>query len=82
MLQHRYKSCGADKTLFVKTNGENVNIAQIYVNDIVFGSTMQTNTEELMAIMKEFEMSIVALLTYFQGLQVKQSTYGFFLYHK
>ena len=47
-------------------------IAQIYVDDIVFGSTSQLMTNEFVERIKnEFEMSMVGELNYFLGLQVK-----------
>ena len=48
-------------------------IAQIYVDDIVFGSTSKSMLDVFVNQMKnEFEMSMVGELTYFLGLQVKQ----------
>jgi hypothetical protein len=49
-------------------------IAQIYVDDIVFGGTSDQMVEQFVQHMRsEFEMSLVGELTYFLGLQVKQS---------
>ncbi|GKB86998.1 putative ribonuclease H-like domain-containing protein [Tanacetum coccineum] len=50
------------------------------INDIIFGSTkssMVKDFEELMQ--KEFKMSSMGELTFFLGLQVKQTTAGIFL---
>ena len=53
-------------------------IAQIYVDDIVFGSTSQLMTIKFIECMKnEFEMSMVGELNYF--LQVKQCKKGIFI---
>ncbi|XP_019195716.1 PREDICTED: uncharacterized protein LOC109189560 [Ipomoea nil] len=80
LLHHGYNRGSVDKTLFVKTTGSHVTIAQIYVDDIVFGSTLQKYTDDLVKVMKEeFEMSMVGQLTYFLGLQVKQSAEGYFI---
>ncbi|XP_019162231.1 PREDICTED: uncharacterized protein LOC109158793 [Ipomoea nil] len=50
------------------------------LNDIVFGSTLQKYTDDLVKVMKEeFEMSMVGQLIYFLGLQVKQSSEGYFI---
>ncbi|XP_019159679.1 PREDICTED: uncharacterized protein LOC109156281 [Ipomoea nil] len=69
-----------DKTLFVKTTGSHVTIAQIYVDDNVFGFTLQKYTDDLVEVTKkEFEMSMVGQLTYFLVLQVKQSLEGYFI---
>jgi hypothetical protein len=47
-------------------------LCQIYVDDIVFGSTNQKSCEEFSRVMKQiFEMSMMGKLTYFLGFQVK-----------
>lgn len=47
-------------------------IAQIYVDDIVFGGMSETMVQYFVQQMiSEFEMSLVGELTYFLGLQVK-----------
>ena len=47
-------------------------MAQVYVDDIVFGATIDDRVIEFSEEMKkEFEMSIVGELTSFLGLQVK-----------
>jgi hypothetical protein len=48
-------------------------VLQIYVDDIIFGSTNQDFYEEFGKIMaNEFEMSMIRELSYFLGLQIKQ----------
>jgi len=48
-------------------------IAQIYVDDIVFGGmSIQMVQHFVHQMQSEFEMSVVGELTYFFGLQVKQ----------
>ena len=48
-------------------------VAQVYVDDIVFGSTIDNFAQEFSEEMKkEFEVSMVGELNYFLGLQVKQ----------
>jgi len=48
-------------------------IAQIYVDDIVFGGMSNKMVQHFLHQMQpEFEMSLVGELTYFLGLQVKQ----------
>ena len=61
-----------DKTLFIRYRNKGVLVAQIYVDDIIFGSTVDKHTQEFANVMKnEFEMSMVGELTFFLGLQVK-----------
>ena len=53
---------------------------QIYVDDIIFGSTNQEFCEKFGNMMaNEFEMSMTGVLSYFLGLQIKQSKNGTFV---
>ncbi|GJS35143.1 zinc finger, CCHC-type containing protein [Tanacetum coccineum] len=80
LLKHRYRRGAIDKTLFIKKDRRDIMLVQVYVDDIIFGSTkpsMVKDFEELMQ--KEFKMSSMGELTFFLGLQVKQTTAGIFL---
>ena len=47
---------------------------QIYVDDIIFGSTNDSLCKEFAkAMQEEFEMSLMGKLNYFLGLQIKQT---------
>jgi hypothetical protein len=64
----------ADWTLFIRNQGEHKHIAQIYIYDIIFRATVDSQDHEFSKEMKqEFEMSMIGELNYFLGLQVKQS---------
>ena len=55
-------------------------MAQVYVDDIVFGATIDAQALEFFEEMKkEFEISMVGELTFFLGLQVKQKKEGIFI---
>ncbi|GJS58420.1 ribonuclease H-like domain-containing protein [Tanacetum coccineum] len=80
LLQHGYRRGAIDKTLFIKKDKKDIMLVQVYVDDIIFGSTkpsMVKDFEELMK--KEFKMSSMGELTFFLGLQVKQSPAGIFI---
>jgi hypothetical protein len=48
-------------------------VLQIYVDDIIFGSTNQDYCDEFRKMMaNEFELSMIGELSYFLGLQIKQ----------
>ena len=80
LVSHGYKRGGVDKTLFIKNIKSNIIIAQIYIDDIVFGSTSDNEVQVFVKQMKEeFEMSMVGELTYFLGLQVNQLDEGTFV---
>ncbi|XP_023751325.1 uncharacterized mitochondrial protein AtMg00810-like [Lactuca sativa] len=53
---------------------------QVYVDDIIFGSTDEKLSSEFAEVMaKKFERSMMGELTFFSGLQVKQITDGIFV---
>ncbi|GJU11517.1 putative ribonuclease H-like domain-containing protein [Tanacetum coccineum] len=53
---------------------------QVYVDDIIFGSTKKSWCDEFEALMKsKFQMSSMGELTFFLGLQVKQKADGIFI---
>ena len=55
-------------------------MCQIYVDDIIFGSTNHTFCEEFNRIMtKRFEMSMMGELKFFLGFQIKQLKDGTFI---
>ena len=55
-----------DRTLFIKQLNLGILVVQIYVDDIVFGSTSSDHMQEFVSQMKnEFEMSMVREFTYF-----------------
>jgi hypothetical protein len=52
-------------------------VCQIYVDDIIFGSTNKKSCEEFSKVMmQKFEMSMMGELNYFLGFQVKQIKEG------
>ena len=58
----------------------NLIIVQIYVDDIIFGSTNEKMCEEFSGLMQsEFEMSMMGELRFFLGLQIKQESNGIFI---
>ena len=69
LLDHGFKRGQADQTLFVKWDEKSLLVAQVYVDDIVFGSTIDNLAQEFSEEMKkEFEVSMVRELNYFLGL--------------
>ncbi|MCI03962.1 gag-pol polyprotein, partial [Trifolium medium] len=73
LVSHGYRKGGNDKKLFVREQEGKLLIAQIYVDDIVFGGMTRQMVEHIVKQMQtEFEMSMVSELTYFLGLQIKQ----------
>ncbi|GJS94846.1 putative ribonuclease H-like domain-containing protein [Tanacetum coccineum] len=62
-----------DKTLFIKKDKGDILLVQVYVDDIIFGSTNKCLCVEFEQMMhKRFQMSSMGELTFFLGLQVQQ----------
>lgn len=60
--------------------GKHLLIAQIYVDDIVFGATVDSHTHTFASKMKKvFKMSMIGELTYLLCLQVQQLDDGIFV---
>jgi hypothetical protein len=73
LITNGFKVGKADPTLFTKTIANDLFVCQIYVDDIIFGSTNKSTCEEFSRIMiQKFEMSMMGELKYFLGFQVKQ----------
>lgn len=80
LLDHGFKRGTIDKTLFIKNSSSDILLAQVYVDDIIFGATNQSLSDEFSRLMStEFEMSLVGELRLFLGLQVKQTSNGVFI---
>ena len=80
LLNKGFKRGYANLTLFVKNDEDYFLVAQVYVDDIVFGATIDDWAIEFSEEMKkEFEMSMEEELIFFLGLQVKQKKEGIFV---
>ncbi|GJT39330.1 putative ribonuclease H-like domain-containing protein [Tanacetum coccineum] len=78
--KHGYKRGTIDKTLFIRRNKKDIMLVQVYVDDIIFGSTNKSWCDEFEALMQSrFQMSSMGELTFFLGLQVKQKKEGIFI---
>nr|GFA13862.1 hypothetical protein [Tanacetum cinerariifolium] len=83
LLKHRYSRGTIDKTLFIKKDSKDIMLVQVYVDDIIFGSTRKDWCEEFKTLMQsEFEMSSMGPLTFFLGLQVDKRPDGFFIHQE
>jgi hypothetical protein len=74
LLEHGYVMGSVDKTLFTLKHGNDFLLVQIYVDDIIFGGfshTLVSSFQEMME--KEFQMFMMGELTFFLGIQVKQT---------
>ncbi|KAG7533536.1 Zinc finger CCHC-type superfamily [Arabidopsis thaliana x Arabidopsis arenosa] len=80
LLDNGFQRGSVDKTLFIFRSDSDILIVQVYVDDIVFGSTKTELVNKFVKTMTtEFEMSMVGELNYFLGLQITQSAEGIFI---
>ncbi|KAJ9544430.1 LOW QUALITY PROTEIN: hypothetical protein OSB04_024137 [Centaurea solstitialis] len=80
LLPHNFHTGTTDITLFYKKLHDNILLVQIYVDDIIFGSTDVSVCKEFESLMQSaFKMSMMGELTFFLRLQVKQSSEGIFI---
>ncbi|GJY92756.1 retrovirus-related pol polyprotein from transposon TNT 1-94 [Tanacetum coccineum] len=80
LLKNGYRRGTIDKNLFLKKDKHDIIQVQVYVDDIIFGSTKQSWCDEFEELMKSiFQMSSMGELTFFLGLQVKQKSDGIFI---
>jgi hypothetical protein len=74
LFERRFEMGKVHQSLFLLRQGKDILIVQVYVDDIVFGGS----SNPLIARFaddksSEFEMSMMGVLQFFLGLQIKQS---------
>nr|GFB40142.1 copia protein [Tanacetum cinerariifolium] len=80
LLQNHFFKCTIDPILFIRRFEDDILVAQVYVDDVIFGSTHPMYTQLFSDFMKgRFEMSMMEEMTFFLGLQVNQSSCGIFM---
>jgi hypothetical protein len=69
-----------DSNLYIKTDGNDLLIFLVYVDDIIFSSNNASLVKWFASAMQsEFEMSMIGELSFFIGLQITQRSEGIFL---
>jgi hypothetical protein len=75
-----FKKGTVGSNLYIKSEDDNLLVVLVYVDDIIFGGTNESSVQWFSNSMQtEFEMSMIGELSYFLGLQVKQSSAGIFI---
>ncbi|KAJ0820166.1 putative RNA-directed DNA polymerase [Helianthus annuus] len=81
LLANRFIRGKVDATIFTKEVDGHLLIVQIYVDDIIFGSTNEILCKDFESVMKQkFEMSSMGEMKFFLGLQVEQLSEGIFIH--
>ncbi|GKE32824.1 retrovirus-related pol polyprotein from transposon TNT 1-94, partial [Tanacetum coccineum] len=80
LIEHHFTKGIVNPTLFTRRHGDDILLVQIYVDDIIFGSTKPVFAKRFEKLMKyNFEMSMIGEMKFFLGLQVHQSPRGIFI---
>ncbi|GJQ89920.1 retrovirus-related pol polyprotein from transposon TNT 1-94 [Tanacetum coccineum] len=80
LLDNEFQRGKIDKTLFIKRYKGDILLVQVYVDDIIFGSSKKELCNTFEKLMHEkFQMSSMGELTFFLGLQVEQKKDGIFI---
>nr|GFB01881.1 hypothetical protein [Tanacetum cinerariifolium] len=80
LLQNHFFKGTIDLTLFIRRFYNDILVVQVYVDDIIFGSSHPRYIQLFSDLMKSrFEMSMMGEMTFFFGLQVNQSPCGIFI---
>nr|GEZ20003.1 hypothetical protein [Tanacetum cinerariifolium] len=80
LLSKGFSKGSIDPTLFITKHRGDILLVQIYVDDIIFGSTNPNLSKRFEKLMhSKFEMSMMGELKFFLGIQIYQSSHGIFI---
>ncbi|GJW40101.1 retrovirus-related pol polyprotein from transposon TNT 1-94 [Tanacetum coccineum] len=80
LLSQGFSKRTVDLTLFIRREGKDILLLQIYVDDIIFASSTTELCDKFAEIMSsKFKMSMMRKISFFLGLQILQSPRGIFL---
>nr|GEZ52725.1 retrovirus-related Pol polyprotein from transposon TNT 1-94 [Tanacetum cinerariifolium] len=80
LLSKGFTKGSIDPTLFITKHKGDILLVQIYVDDIVFGSTNPNLSKRFEKLMhNKFDMSMMVELKFFLGIQIHQSPHGIFI---
>ncbi|GKD98878.1 retrovirus-related pol polyprotein from transposon TNT 1-94 [Tanacetum coccineum] len=80
LLSQEFSKGTVDPTFYIRRQGIDLLLVQIYVDDIIFASTTLELCDQFSKIMcSQFKMSIMGKISFFLGLQISQSPRGIFI---
>nr|GEW96311.1 retrovirus-related Pol polyprotein from transposon TNT 1-94 [Tanacetum cinerariifolium] len=80
LLSKGFSKGSIDPTLLITKHMGDILLVQIYVDDIIFGSTNPNLSKRFEKLMhSKFEMSMMGELKFFLGIQIHQSPRGIFI---
>nr|GFA41110.1 retrovirus-related Pol polyprotein from transposon TNT 1-94 [Tanacetum cinerariifolium] len=80
LLSQDFSKGSVDPTLFIRKNGNDLLLVQIYIDDIIFAaSTLELCDLFANLMCSKFKMSMMGKISFFLGLQISQSPRGIFI---
>nr|GEZ46854.1 retrovirus-related Pol polyprotein from transposon TNT 1-94 [Tanacetum cinerariifolium] len=80
LLSQDFSKGSVDPTLFIRKNGNDLLLVQIYVDDIIFAAHTLELCELFANLMcSKFKMSMMGKISFFLGLQISQNPRGIFI---
>nr|GEU72724.1 hypothetical protein [Tanacetum cinerariifolium] len=79
-ISQDFSKGSVDPTLFIRREGKELLLVQIYVDDIIFAASTPELCDLFAKIMcSKFKMSMMCKISFFSGLQISQSPKGIFI---
>ncbi|GJT13617.1 retrovirus-related pol polyprotein from transposon TNT 1-94, partial [Tanacetum coccineum] len=80
LISNDFSKGSVDPTLFIRREGKELLLVQIYVDDIIFAASTPELCDLFAKIMcSKFKMSMMGKISFFLGLQISQSPKGIFI---
>nr|GEV19030.1 hypothetical protein [Tanacetum cinerariifolium] len=80
LISRDFSKGSVDPTLFIRRNGNDLLLVQIYVDDIIFAASTPELCDLFAKIMcSKFKMSMMGKILFFLGLKISQSHRGIFI---
>ncbi|GKC47647.1 retrovirus-related pol polyprotein from transposon TNT 1-94 [Tanacetum coccineum] len=80
LISNDFSKGSVDPTLFIRREGKELLLVQIYVDDIIFAASTPELCDLFPKIMcSKFKMSMMGKISFFLGLQISQSPRGIFI---
>ncbi|GJV32699.1 retrovirus-related pol polyprotein from transposon TNT 1-94 [Tanacetum coccineum] len=80
LISNDFSKGSVDPTLFIRREGKELLLVQIYVDDIIFAASTPELCDLFAKIMcSKFKMSMMGKISFFLGLQISQNPRGIFI---
>ncbi|GJW14518.1 retrovirus-related pol polyprotein from transposon TNT 1-94 [Tanacetum coccineum] len=80
LISQDFSKGSVDPTMFIRRQGKELLLVQIYVDDIIFAASTPELCDLFAKIMcSKFKMSMMGKISFFLGLQISQSPRGIFI---